>query len=54
MLEQITTLEDPRTRVIKDDPVRPNIAIENRINDRASIYLWTEEEQILAAVCVAL
>jgi hypothetical protein len=54
MLEQITTLEDPRTRVIKDDPVRPNIAIESRINDRASIYLWTEEEQILAAVCVAL
>jgi hypothetical protein len=54
MLEKITTLEDPRTRVIKDDPVRPNIAIESRINDRASIYLWTEEEQILAAVCVAL
>ncbi len=54
MLEQITTLEDPRAGVIKDDPVRPNIAIENRINSRASIYLWTEQDQILAAVCIAL
>ena len=54
MLEQITQRDDPRTRVIKDDPVRPNITIENRINDRASIYLWTEDDAILAAVCVSL
>lgn len=54
MLEIITTLEDPRTCVIKDDPVRPNISIEHRINNRANIYLWTENNQILAAVCVML
>ena len=54
MLDQITSITDPRTSIIKDDPVRPNISIENRINDRAGIYLWTEEGNILAAVCVSL
>ena len=54
MLDQITSITDPRTSIIKDDPVRPNIAIEHRINERAGIYLWTEEGKILAAVCVSL
>jgi hypothetical protein len=54
MLDCITSLTDPRTSIIKDDPVRPNIAIEQRINDRACIYLWTEDSKILAAVCVSL
>ena len=54
MLECITHLDDPRTAIIKDDPVRPNIALEDRINDRAKIYLWCEEDQIRSAVCVAL
>ena len=54
MLECITHLDDPRTAIIRDDPVRPNIALEDRINDRAKIYLWCEEDQIRSAVCVAL
>ena len=54
MLECITRLDDPRTEVIKDDPVRPNIALTDRINERAKIYLWTEEDEIRSAVCVAL
>ena len=54
MLECITCLDDPRTAVIRDDPVRPNIALEDRINDRAKIYLWCEQDQIRSAVCVAL
>ena len=54
MLDQITSVTDPRASIIKDDPVRPNIAIEQRINDRASIYLWTDDSKILAAVCVSL
>lgn len=54
MLEIITTLTDPRASVIKDDPVRPNIGIEHRINSRSNIYLWTEDNKILAAVCVML
>jgi len=54
MLECITRLDDPRTEVIRDDPVRPNIALTDRINERAKIYLWTEEDEIRSAVCVAL
>ena len=54
MLECITRLDDPRTEIIRDDPVRPNIALEDRINDRAKIYLWCEQDQIRSAVCVAL
>ena len=54
MLECITCLDDPRTAIIRDDPVRPNIALEDRINDRAKIYLWCEQDQIRSAVCVAL
>lgn len=54
MLDCITHLDDPRTAVIRDDPVRPNIALADRINDRAKIYLWCEEDQIRSAVCVAL
>ena len=54
MLECITHLDDPRTAVIRDDPVRPNIALEDRINDRAKIYLWCEEDQIRSAVCDAV
>ena len=54
MLECITHLDDPRTAIIRDDPVRPNIALEDRINDRAKIYLWCEQDRIRSAVCVAL
>jgi len=54
MLECITHLDDPRTVVVQDDPVRPNIALTDRINERAKIYLWTEEDEIRSAVCVAL
>ena len=54
MLECITHLDDPRTAIIRDDPVRPNIALEDRINDRAKIYLGCEQDQIRSAVCVAL
>lgn len=54
MLECITCVNDPRTAIIQDDPVRPNIALEHRVNDRAKIYLWCEQDKILSAVCVAL
>lgn len=54
MLEQIIALDDPRLSLIKDDPVRPHIPAELRINDRGTIYLWVENNQIQAAVCVML
>ncbi len=54
MLDTITSLLDPRVSIIKDDPVRPHIPTENRINDRSKIYLWTENDEVKAAVCVSL
>lgn len=52
-LQQITSLDDPRLRVLKDDPVRPHIPAEVRVNDRGRVFLWcNEEDEILAAVCV--
>lgn len=54
MLDIITDLLDPRISIVKDDPVRPHIPTENRINNRSKIYLWTEDNEVKAAVCVSL
>jgi hypothetical protein len=52
MLEQITSLDDPRLRVLKDDPVRPHIPAELRVNERGRVFLWTDNNEVKAAVCV--
>ena len=52
MLTQIQDLNDPRLRVISDDPVRPHIPVAQRVNDRGTVFLWTDNEEIKAAVCV--
>lgn len=52
MLEIITELSDPRLQILKDDPVRPHIPADQRVNDRAQVYLWCDGELIRAAVCV--
>ena len=52
-LHRITTIDDPLTRVIKDDPVRPHIPLEQRINKNAEILLLKEADQVLAATCMA-
>jgi hypothetical protein len=51
-LHHITDITDPLTRVIKDDPVRPHIPLEQRINDAAEILLLKAGEEILAATCL--
>lgn len=43
---------DPLIRVIKDDPVRPHIPLEQRINDAAEILILKAGEEILAATCL--
>lgn len=43
---------DPLTRVIKDDPVRPHIPLEQRINDAAEILILKAGEEVLAATCM--
>jgi hypothetical protein len=52
MLERITTLDDPRISLLRDDPVRPHIPAEVRITDRGTVFLWTDNNEVKAAVCV--
>jgi hypothetical protein len=51
-LHHIRDINDPHVRVIKDDPVRPHIPLEQRINDAAEILLLKAGEEILAATCM--
>jgi hypothetical protein len=51
-LHHIKDINDPLTRVIKDDPVRPHIPLSQRINDTAEILILKAGEEILAATCM--
>jgi hypothetical protein len=51
-LYHLRSTDDPLTRVIKDDPVRPHIPLEQRINDAAEILILRAGEEILAATCL--
>lgn len=51
-LYHIRELTDPLVSLIKDDPVRPHIPLEQRINDSAEILMLRAGEQILAATCM--
>lgn len=51
-LHHINDINDPLTRVIKDDPVRPHIPLDQRINDAAEILILRAGEEILAATCM--
>ena len=41
-----------RSRIVKDDPVRPHTPLEQRINDAAEILLLKAGEEVLAATCM--
>ena len=51
-LHRIRDINDPMAQVIKDDPVRPHIPLEQRINDAAEILILKAGEEILAATCM--
>ena len=51
-LHHIRDINDPLTRVIKDDPVRPHIPLEQRINDAAEMLILMAGEEVLAATCM--
>jgi hypothetical protein len=51
-LHHIRDITDPLVRVIKDDPVRPHIPLDQRINEAAEILLLKAGEEILAATCM--
>lgn len=52
-LVHVKDLNDPLVQLIKDDPVRPHIPIEQRINDAAEIIMLRAGEEVLAATCMA-
>ena len=51
-LHHIRDITDPLVRIIKDDPVRPHIPLEQRINEAAEILILRAGEEILAATCM--
>ena len=51
-LYHLTSTTDPLTKVIKDDPVRPHIPLEQRVNEAAEILILRAGEEILAATCM--
>lgn len=52
-LYHLRDLSDPLTNLIKDDPVRPHIPLEQRVNEAAEILMLRAGEQVLAATCMA-
>jgi hypothetical protein len=51
-LHHIKDVNDPLAGLIKDDPVRPHIPLEQRVNDLAEILLLKAGEEVLAATCM--
>jgi hypothetical protein len=51
-LYHLKDLTDPLVKIIKDDPVRPHIPLEQRVNDAAEILILKAGEEVLAATCM--
>ena len=52
MLHTITTITKELELLIKDDPVRPEIPISDRINTNSRIYLLKNGDDTSAVICV--
>lgn len=52
-LYHLNNITDPLVNIIKDDPVRPHIPLDQRINEAAEILLLKAGEEVLAATCMA-
>ena len=53
MLHKINDLTDELLRLIKDDPVRPEIPVEQRVNDNSKIYVLQDDNGTpIAVTCV--
>jgi hypothetical protein len=53
MLHIIRDLGDDLTRLVKDDPVRPEIPLESRINSNSRIFVLKDDnDQPIAVTCV--
>jgi hypothetical protein len=52
MLHTITTITEDLETLIKDDPVRPEIPVTDRINSNSRIYMLKDGDQTQAVTCV--
>jgi hypothetical protein len=52
MLHTITTITEDLENLIKDDPVRPEIPMSDRINGNSRIYMLKDGDQTQAVTCV--
>ena len=52
MLHTITTITEDLETLIKDDPVRPEIPVSQRVNDNSRIYMLKDGDKTQAVTCV--
>jgi hypothetical protein len=52
MLHTITQPNEYLLSLIKDDPVRPEIPLSDRVNRNSRIYVWMNGDQTAAVTCV--
>lgn len=52
MLHTITNITDEIVNLLKDDPVRPEIPVTQRVNSNSRIYMLKEGDQPQAITCV--
>ena len=52
MLQAYTTITDDLETLIKDDPVRPEIPVTQRVNANSRIYVLKDGEKTQAVTCV--
>jgi hypothetical protein len=52
MLHTITQPTEYLVNLIKDDPVRPEIPLGDRVNSNSRIYVWKNGEETAAVTCV--
>lgn len=52
MLHTITTLTEEIVKLLKDDPVRPEIPADQRVNSNSRIYMLKDGDKTQAVTCV--
>ena len=52
MLQTITDLTEEILQILRDDPVRPEIPADQRVNSNSRIYLLKDGEKTKAVTCV--
>ena len=52
MLQAITDLTEEIVRLLRDDPVRPEIPADQRVNSNSRIYVLRDGDQTRAVTCV--